>query len=174
MRKCPNSSYSKYSRILKFGWDCEIWSQLWNFVNPHQFGLKGSDWIHNNELLVRLRTSLGLPSVVVDKPIMVMPSIWEHLVPQPLIFGGRETAAADDLHCKRGFHGCVTSLYWNHDWIRTDVNSFIHSFVYLILLHSYATFCYNTYFIMGSLEPDMTSSQINDTFLEIVESAWSQ
>ena len=43
----------------------------------------------------------------------------------------------------------------NHDWIRTDVNSFIHSFVYLILLHSYATFCYNTYFIMGSLEPDM-------------------
>ena len=86
---------------------------------------------------------------------MVMPSIWEHLVPQPLIFGGRETAAADDLHCKRGFHGCVTSLYWNHDWIRTDVNSFIHSFVYLILLHSYATFCYNTYCTMGSLEPDM-------------------
>ena len=34
--------------------------QLW--VNPHQFGLEGSDWIHNNELLVRLRTSLGLPS----------------------------------------------------------------------------------------------------------------
>ena len=31
-------------------------------VNPHQFGLEGSDWIHNNELLVRLRTSLGLPS----------------------------------------------------------------------------------------------------------------
>ena len=28
----------------------------------HQFGLERSDWIHNNELLVRLRTSLGLPS----------------------------------------------------------------------------------------------------------------
>ena len=43
---------------------------IFNFFNnfkgqkyqPHQFGLEGSDWIHNNELLVRLRSSLGLPS----------------------------------------------------------------------------------------------------------------
>ena len=49
----------------EIGKNCEIWRKLWNLVNPHQFGLEGSDWIHNNQLLVRFRTSLGLPFKVV-------------------------------------------------------------------------------------------------------------
>ena len=37
----PNSRYSKYSlfaEIVKFGWNCEIWLELWNLVEIVKFG----------------------------------------------------------------------------------------------------------------------------------------
>ena len=55
LRNCPKSRYSKYfrySRIVKFGRNCEIWSTIISLV-----------WKGLTEfILVRLRTSLGLPS----------------------------------------------------------------------------------------------------------------